>query len=265
MGGFAPFLPEAVEAVLGERPAAVVVVDDGAAVPVPPQPAGVAVVRRAIRGGAGAARATGVEALPPGLDAIAFCDADDTWAPGSLPPRIDALRAGAAWCFGAAEVVGPDGRPTGERWRTPAGPLALDDLFVANPVPISSVLVRRDALAAAGGPDQPSTIVQDWELWLALAALGHLPVAVPDAVVRYRRHPGGLSADVACMAAEQRALHVRRAALVGPRALRAALARDDAALAASLPRRRGALAAWARAAARGRPSPRPLLQRRRAG
>ena len=264
--GFAPYLAETLDAVLAAEPAAVVVVDDGSTLPLALHPdhaaTGVRLVRRGVAGGPAQARATGLRALPADLEFIALCDADDAWAPGALDALTGALAADprAGWAFGRALVVGPDGRATGEQWARPAAgrrPAATfaRELFIANPVPTSSVVLRRAALEAAGGFPGPVRVAEDWELWLRLARAGQAALCVPDATVRYRRHPDALTADAARLARAQLALHAAHADLVGPGEHAAAEARDLTALADGLARdgdRAGARAAWARVSTRRR-------------
>ncbi len=244
--GWAPYLAEALDSVLACSPDAVAVVDDGSPEPLalhPEHAARCELVRRETRGGPAAARAAGAAALAPELDWIALCDADDAWEPGKLAGQRAALaeHPEAAVCFGRARVVGPDDRPTGERWPEPAaglheGRAFAGELFTANPVPTSSALVRRAALEAAGGFASPVEVAEDWELWLRLARSGAAFVCAPDAVVRYRRRADALTADVARLARAQRAVHEAHGDLVAPAARAAALAADDAALAAGLAR-----------------------------
>jgi len=237
--GWAPFLAEALDSVLEQDPvpAAVVVVDDGSAEPLrlhSDHAPRCTVVRRGRRGGVAAARATGEAALGDEIELVAHCDADDAWRPGKLAAQLDALRErpGAAACFGSAEVVGADGRPTGERWDdVPAGTFGLPALYARNPIPVSSALVRRDALRAAGGyggrfPD----FAEDWDLWLRLARRGETLLCVPEARIRYRRQAGGMTADVTALAAAQVRLHTVHGDLVDATTRRRALARDRRAL-----------------------------------
>ena len=96
VGGWSPYLAEALDSVLGERPDCVVVVDDGSALPMalhPDHAPHVRLVRRAVRGGPAAARNEGVAMLDPQVDLVAFCDADDAWTRGSLARRVAALTA----------------------------------------------------------------------------------------------------------------------------------------------------------------------------
>lgn len=242
--GFAPYLTETLDSVLTQAAgtADIVVVDDGSTEPLrvhPDHAPHVTLVRRPDAGGPAIARATGLERLGPDVALIALCDADDTWADGALAASLTALDTtpDAGWAFGRAVVVGPDGRPTGERWFEPpagrrdAATFALD-VYASNPVPTSSVVLRRDALQRAGGFASPVRVAEDWELWLRLCAAGEDAVCVAGSTVRYRRHPGGLTADVTGLALAQLAVHERHAALVGPRAAHQVVAGDHAALAA---------------------------------
>ncbi|WP_354700064.1 hypothetical protein DSM112329_00326 [Paraconexibacter sp. AEG42_29] len=263
--GFAPYLPETLDAILGQRSSAaleVVVVDDGSSLPIvlhPDHADRVRLVRRDAAGGPAAARAAGLAALDDGVAAVALCDADDTWLPGSVARAVDALDAepAAGWAFGGAVVVGPGGRPTGEAWATlspgrhAAGTFAAR-LYTANPIPTSSVVLRRSALDAAGGFAGPVRVAEDWELWLRLCAAGQDAVCVGAPAVRYRRHPGGLTADVARLAAAQLIVHELHADVVGLQVAAGIVADDHAALAAGLARagdHAGASAAWAQVAA----------------
>jgi glycosyltransferase involved in cell wall biosynthesis len=243
--GFAPYLAEALDCVLGQdpAPAQVVVVDDGSDEPLElhPDHAGrCTLVRRDAGGGPAAARASGLEELAPGVELVALCDADDAWADGKLAAQVEALARfpAAGLCFGRAFIVGADGRPTGERWaELAAGLHAAADLrarlYASNPLPTSSVVLRRAALETAGGFASPVRLAEDWDLWLRVAAAGYGFVCEPAAVVRYRRHPGGLTADVAALARCQLELHRAHGALVTPDVRERALAADAAALRAA--------------------------------
>ena len=189
--------------------------DDGSPEPVRlvPAHAGRCELLRIEHRGLPGARTAGVAALGD-VEQVALCDADDTWEPGSLAARVNALAGepAAAVCFGGAVVVGPDGRPTGERWVSPAAGLLEGEslralLLERNPIPVSSVVIRSAALAAAGGFAADLPAAEDWDLWLRLAAEGAAFVCAPEAVLRYRRHPSAMTADVAVLARAQLAVH----------------------------------------------------------
>jgi glycosyltransferase involved in cell wall biosynthesis len=240
--GFPGYLAEALDGVLEQRPApaAVVVVDDASPEPIrlhPDHARRCTLLRREQCGGPAGARATGLAALDDDIDLIALCDADDAWAEGKLAAQLAAFETfpEAALCFGRAVVVGADGRATGERWTELAPGVHEGDalqslLYTSNPIPTSSVVMHRAALERAGGFESPVRLAEDWDLWLRLAAGGEAFVCGPDAVVRYRRHPGGLTADVAALARCQLELHRAHGATVAPAVRDRALAADEAAL-----------------------------------
>jgi glycosyltransferase involved in cell wall biosynthesis len=240
--GFPGYLAESLDCLLTQRPAPdeVVVVDDASPEPIRLHPDHVrhcTLLRRERCGGPSTARATGLAALDDGIAVVALCDADDAWTEGKLAVQLAALseHPEAGLCFGRGGVVGTDGRPTGERWTAPAagahsGAALQTMLYAANPIPTSSVVMRRDALVRAGGFESPVRLAEDWDLWLRLAAGGETFVCTPEAVVRYRRHPGGLTADVAALARCQLELHRAHGAMVTPALRDRALAADEAAL-----------------------------------
>jgi GT2 family glycosyltransferase len=233
--GEAPFLREALAGMLSQDPPPdeVVVVDDASPAPLVLVDERVTVVRREQRGGPAAARQTGLEALNAEL--IALCDSDDAWEPGKLAAQLDGLwrHPTAALSFGRATVVGEDGAPTGERWEElEPGEHAAEELrallYERNPIPTSSVLIRRSALEAAGGfaTAVPLEIGEDWDLWLRLVARGERFVCEPGARISYRRRAAGLSNDVARGAQAQMVIHERYAALADADMRRRARARD---------------------------------------
>jgi glycosyltransferase involved in cell wall biosynthesis len=232
--GPAPYLDEALAAVLGQDPPPddVVVVDDGSPEPVRVGEAHAArcrLVRREQRGGPGAARDTALQLLQTEL--VACADADDAWCEGKLSAQLRAFEGApdAALCYGIAEIVGPDGTPTGERWDIPA-PLSPQALYEHNPIPTSSVLARRDAVLAAGGFAGPM-LCEDWALWLRMTERGERFVLATDAHVRYRRHEGGATADISALAEAALHVHELHAGLVDEPTARRVRARDLLALA----------------------------------
>ena len=166
-------------------------------------------------------------------DWIALLDADDAWEPGKLAAQRDAIAGhpDAVVCFGRATAVGDDGRPTGETLpELPAGRVTADELapllFDSNPIPTSSVIVRRDALVRAGGFAGPAPLASDWDLWLRLVADGGSFLCEPSARIRYRRHAGGVTADVAALAESRLKVHAAHGSLVDEDSRRRSEARD---------------------------------------
>lgn len=236
--GPAPYLSRALDGLLAQDAplAEIVVVDDGSPRAVVLHSAHASrcrLVRRAQSGGPAAARQTGLEALES--DVVALADADDLWRAGKLRAQVGALERhpDAAMCFGRAEVIDAAGVPTGERWEEPA-PGRLEAaaiapwLFERNMIPTSSAVLRRPALEAVGGFAGPGTVRGDWDwdVWLRLLRLGRPFVYEPGAVVAYRRHAGGLTADVAALAELGLAVHEAHGSLVDEATRRRARAGD---------------------------------------
>lgn len=196
----AAFLPVALQSLQQQTlpPAEVVVVDDGST----DDTAAVAgrfgaQLLRQERRGPGAARNRGLRATNAPL--VAFLDADDWFAPDKLARQAARLREldARVLCTDAfvADVDGVVGRRKNDRRRVPAT-LTFEQLLRDNPVICSTVMARRDAIAAAGGFDEDPRLVatEDYDLWLRLAR--HGPLAYLDApLTYYRLHAGSLSAN----------------------------------------------------------------------
>ena len=190
------------------------------------------VVEDAEGAGPAAARQRGLAQLED-CDWIALLDADDAWEPGKLAAQRAAVarHPEAVVCFGRATAVDEGGETTGERLPELAPGLhAASDLapvlFDSNPIPTSSALVRRDALVAAGGFAGPAPLASDWDLWLRLVAQGAAFLYEPAARIRYRRHAGGVTADVAALAESMLRVHEAHRGLVDDDTARRAESRD---------------------------------------
>jgi len=137
--------------------------------------------------GVAAARNAGIEAARGRW--IAFLDDDDAWAPTKLAEQLAASQlAGATWAYTGYVAVDPALRVRGGH--PPASPgEVVRDLRRHNAVPAggSSVVVRRDALDAAGRFDPSLATSEDWDLWLRLAEVGRL-AGVPRPLVALREH-----------------------------------------------------------------------------
>jgi glycosyltransferase involved in cell wall biosynthesis len=127
---------------------------------------------------------------------VAFLDADDLWRPEKLAHQLEMLAArpevGLVHC--AAEVLDDPQAPVA----TPGDdeePLLIR-LLETNFIYNSSVLVRRSVLDEHGVFDTDPGLrgTEDFELWLRLAVVVEFAY-VPEPLLLYRVHTGGLSAD----------------------------------------------------------------------
>jgi glycosyltransferase involved in cell wall biosynthesis len=185
-------LPRALRSVLGQTtpPGEVIVVDDGSIDGDAAQFAGLRVtVCRRPHAGAAAARNHGVDRAAG--DWVAFLDADDEWGPQFLE-KTCAVAEGRPELVAVFTNVSVDGanRPLLRKVSITTG--AVDDYFqtllenAGLGMSSSSVLVRRDALTAAGGFPDGVLVGEDPDTWARLAWTG--PVGyVPECLATYHR------------------------------------------------------------------------------
>ena len=188
------------------RPNEAVVVDDGstdgtaeAAEACAGHMNGVALkVVRQKNAGAGAARNRAIaEASQP---VLAFLDADDEWLPEHLERSLAVMDAGGhalvahnGWIVAEGEATLND---CARRFRETADPYVA--LYRKGYLDTCTVLVRRDAVIAAGGFDETLGNAQDFEMWLALLAEPKATFAVFDEpLCRYHVTPGTIMSNTA--------------------------------------------------------------------
>jgi glycosyltransferase involved in cell wall biosynthesis len=127
---------------------------------------------------------------------IAFLDHDDYWLPGKLSRQLaKARQSGCDVIYTNAGNFGDAARVA--ELRSEPGSMPEGDLFEAllldNFIVVSSVMVRKSVLDGVGSFDATLGQVEDWDLWLKLAAAGVRFAPVPDAVTMYQWRPGSLS------------------------------------------------------------------------
>jgi glycosyltransferase involved in cell wall biosynthesis len=164
-------------------------------------------------------------------DLIAFIDSDDRWWPDRLAaqiPKFDRAAVGLVYgdtvhVAGSAATLMPTGRTSFVT--TPPHRGRVRDAFLwGNFVPTTTVLVRRAALAAAGGFDARSPLGSDYGAWVAIARdheLDYCDAPVAD----YTVHRDGISFDLGRSLAARIAVFSRAAAEAGDAAGRCLLRR----------------------------------------
>ena len=152
----------------------------------------VCLVRQA-NAGVSAARNRGIDAVGNTADAVLFLDGDDVLTPGALARLVAALEGipGAMAAYGAYAFVSENAAVVTEirSGPFPAGDLLeilLERNLFANG---GHVLIRRAAVAAAGGFRAGIAYGEDWEYWTRIALIGPfavVPGAEPLLLVRQR-------------------------------------------------------------------------------
>lgn len=132
------------------------------------------------------ALATGIAASTAAL--IARADADDRYLPDRLARQADFLAAHPEVVLVASDFIRfyEGGRQEHHRVPTDHDGL-LAALARTNPIMHASVMMRRDALAAAGGYSPEWQDIEDLELWFRLASVGKL-ASIPEVLARMRMH-----------------------------------------------------------------------------
>ena len=195
------FLTLAIDSALAQAGVTIeiIVVDDGSTDETPALLAGygdrLVVVRQTNRGlaaarNAGLARARG--------DVVAFLDADDSWEPEKSREQLAYLEAHPACGLVSCDafLMNAEGERgaliLGDRAKElPAGH-CLEALFMGNFVLLPGAMVRRATLEAVGGFDETVPGVEDYDLWLRVAAVAEIGV-LPRPLASYRSWAGQMS------------------------------------------------------------------------
>ncbi len=151
---------------------------------------------------------------------ISFIDADDLWTPDKLEAQFKALQANpqAAVAYSWTDWIDESGQ-----FLRPGGHISVNgDVFATLLVRDfvesgSNPLIRAEALAEVGGFDESLPAVEDWDMWLRLAA-GYEFVCVPSPQILYRVSSSSMSSNVWKMEAGSLRV-IERAFAVAPESL----------------------------------------------
>jgi glycosyltransferase involved in cell wall biosynthesis len=190
----AAFIGSAIESALAQTcpPVEIIVVDDGSTddtAEVVRQFAEPVRLLTQTNGGPAAARNHAARAASG--EWLAFLDADDLWLPQKLEREI-AFISDASVAIVHCLAEGQE-----EKLAIPDD-VDFERLWTRNCISNSSVLLRRTAFEQAGGFDEDRSLigVEDYNLWLRLAAAGWRIVTCREALWRYTPAPNSLSSQV---------------------------------------------------------------------
>ena len=208
---------DAVASVLSQRPAEIVIVNDGSTEPRTLmaleriQSPTVRVIHQENQGPS-AARQRGLSATVQPY--VLSLDADDELAPGALARMLDALEKDSrlAVVWGDSERIGPHRKvfyPTGKTldpWRI----TYINEL-------VASTLMRRSSLDAVGGWSF-SRGYEDWDVWMSMAENGMQGIHIGGVTLHYRVDGPGEHARHKLMHKQLRAeMRARHPSLYGDR------------------------------------------------
>lgn len=164
-------------------------------------------VLRQPNGGPGAARNHGVRESRG--EWLAFLDADDAWVPSKIERQRPHLVPGTDIVF--SHVVGP------LKHDNPRGDITFDLLWDHNLIGMSTAIIRRESFRKVAGFDEDRAImgVEDYNLWLRLAAQDARFVFLADELVEYTPAPGNLSSQFRKIAAAAARNAEKVASIVG--------------------------------------------------
>lgn len=200
-----PYLARAIDSILSQEGVdlELVVIDDGSTDGTAAFLAGIADPRLRVVPGPG----TGlVDALNLALahargTYVARMDADDIALPGRLARQLAIMEADPAvdMVHGAVRVIDAQDCVTGAIAAQTASPAQRTAILLGEapgmPIIHPTVMYRRESIAKAGGYRQ-SPSCEDHELWLRVVDHWKI-VAIPDPVLDYRQHDGGISREKA--------------------------------------------------------------------
>ena len=183
---------ESVESVLAQTVGELelVVSDDASRVPVAEALADIRdprlrIIRRRRNGGIGSARNSALIVARAPL--VAQLDADDQWEPDYLESVLPEFADPAiGLVYTNATILGhPDGKDDyiGDASIHPRD--RFPELAEANPIPCPTVTMRADAVRGVGGYSRVG-VVEDWNLYMRLAAAGWRFAYVDRRLARYR-------------------------------------------------------------------------------
>lgn len=132
---------------------------------------------------------------------IAFLDADDVWLPNKLTEQLACLqRVTADVYYSYGFIINQFGDLVGS-YETISGFTSAEQmykrLYNGNPIPVLSVILKREWLDRIGGFDEDTRFAgcEDLDLWLRLSRAGADFYGIEEKLFKYRMHTNSASQD----------------------------------------------------------------------
>jgi glycosyltransferase involved in cell wall biosynthesis len=140
-------------------------------------------------GGAGIVAALNTGLAEATGDLIARMDADDIALPARFELQASWLDANPVYlaCGTSAAIIDGNGKLKHGKTNLKGGKVGLTELLEGNPFIHPTMMMRRNAMAAAGNYRMGSTYAEDYDLWLRLAHIGPL-ANLPEQTLHFRVH-----------------------------------------------------------------------------
>jgi len=149
-------------------------------------------IRYVKQANAGAADARNRGVREASAEWVAFLDSDDRWLPRKLEAQAAFLAAHPRVALVASSYMKDEAGDLFERERHGRTGRVFLDLFIANWVRTSTVVMRRDLFLEIGGFQQKFSPCEDYDLWLKVAR-DHEVGYLAEPLATYTHHPGGIS------------------------------------------------------------------------
>lgn len=153
-------------------------------------------VQQKNRGLAGA-RNTGISVARARF--LGFCDSDDVWHPNKAEEHLAVLQSDPSIgvTFSYSAYLDENGKPNGQLLLCSHEEVKLQELLKRNHLGNGSTpIVRRECLEYVGGFDETLRTIEDYDLWLRIAAHTSFRIRlIPNVLTGYRLRSSGLSYD----------------------------------------------------------------------
>lgn len=123
---------------------------------------------------------------------VAFLDSDDLWTADKIEKQLRFMEdTGAAFCYGACEVIDKEGNIAGKTRHVPKS-RTYQELLKGNAIPCLTVVLDRKKIPDIKMPSMPH---EDYAAWLDILRTGITAHGLNDVLAKYRINDASVSAN----------------------------------------------------------------------